>query len=178
MPTQSLDLPADVVRMRRGRVVFPARRPALLVVPLAAVTEIGGVLCLAGGAPIGWFICAAPAVALILTGVLLRPVLELTQEGLIQRQYPFSSLTRWDVIDHFGITRAGNRVILAYRLVEGVAPPRRQPAAALLRAARRPFDGGYFADAMAGDPEMILAALEAYLSDPRLREALPTARRP
>lgn len=157
--------------------MIPARRPALLVVPLAAVTEIGGVLCLLGGAPIGWFICAAPAVALIFTGLILRPVLELTQEGLIQHQYPFSSLTRWDVIHHFGITRAGNRLILAYRLVEGIPAPRRQPAAALLKAAQRPFDGGYFADSMAGDPEEILAVVSGFLAEPERRANLPPARR-
>jgi hypothetical protein len=164
------------LQRRRGRVVFPARRPTLLVVPLAAVTEVGGVLCLLGGAPIGWFICAAPAVALLLTGVVLRPTLELTREGLVQRQYPFSSLTRWEVVDHFGITRAGNRLILGYRLTEGIPPPRRQPAAALLKTAGRPFDGGYFADAMAGDPEEILRVVQAYLNDPELRRSLPAAR--
>lgn len=165
------------LRRRRGRVVFPARRPAILVVPLAAVTEAGGILCLLGGAPIGWFVCAAPVAALLLTGVLLRPVLELSRDGLVQRQYPFSSLTRWEVIDHFGITRAGNRTILAYRLVPGVPPPRRQPAAALLRAAERPFDGGYFADAIAGEPEDLLEVVNAYLADPARRESLPPARR-
>jgi hypothetical protein len=94
----------------------------------------------------------------------------------VQRQYPFSSLTRWEVVDHFGITRAGNRLILGYRLTEGIPPPRRQPAAALLKTAGRPFDGGYFADAMAGDPEEILRVVQAYLNDPELRRSLPAAR--
>ena len=106
-----------------GRVVFRARRPAALVIPLAAVTETAGVLFLLNGATIGWFVCAAPAVALVATGLILRPSLELTREGLLQRQYPFSSLTRWEVIDAMGITRAGNRMVLAYRLVAGI--PRR-----------------------------------------------------
>ncbi|MDQ2960439.1 MAG: hypothetical protein M3R48_05240, partial [Candidatus Dormibacteraeota bacterium] len=118
------------------RVVFTARRPAALVVPLALFTEVAGVLCLLTGATIGWFVIAAPVVALVFTGVLLRPSLELTREGLLQRQYPFSSLTRWEVIEALGITRAGNRTVLAYRLAPGIPPPRRQPAAAMLRAAQ------------------------------------------
>lgn len=168
---------ARVVAARRGRVVFRARRPAALVVPLAAVTEIAGVLFVLNGAPIGWFVCAAPVVALLTTGLVLRPTLELTRDGLLQRQYPFSSLTRWDVIDGVGITRAGNRVVLGYRLVPGIPPPRRQPAAALLRAAGRPFDGGYFVDSLAGSAESILATVERYRDDATLRASLPPARR-
>ena len=159
------------------RVVFRARRPAALVVPLALITEVAGELFIANGAPIGWFVCAAPVFALITTGLILRPTLELTREGLLQRQYPFSSLTRWEVIDAVGLTRAGNRLVLGYRLVEGIPAPRRQPAAALLRAAQRPFDGGYFVDSLAGDPDRILATVEEYRRDRELRDALPPARR-
>lgn len=169
--------PGQALTARRGRVVFAARRPAALVVPLAAVTEVAGILFVLNGATIGWFVCAAPVVALLFTGALLRPTLELTREGLLQRQYPFSSLTRWDVIDGLGITRAGNRIVLGYRLRPGIPPPRRQPAAALLRAAGRPFDGGYFVDSLAGSPASILATVERYRGDSTLRDSLPTARR-
>lgn len=169
--------PAPPAREGRERIVFRARRPAALVLPLATVTEAGGVLCLLNGATIGWFICAAPAVALIATGLVLRPSLELTREGLLQRQYPFSSLTRWEVIEEVGITRAGNRLLLAYRLAPGIPPPRRQPAAAMLRAAQRPYDGGYFVDSLAADPEQILATVEAYRGEPSRRKELPPARR-
>ena len=83
-------------------IIFSARRPAALVYPLAAVTEIGGVLIiLTTHGSIGWFICAAPLIALVVTGALVRPRIELTREGIVQRQYPFSVLTKWDVIDHF-----------------------------------------------------------------------------
>lgn len=166
-----------VISERGGRVVFRARRPAALVFPLALVTVAGGVGCLLAGATIGWFIVAAPLVALLVTALLFRPTLEMTREGLLQRQYPFSSLTRWEVIDSVGITRAGNRVVLGYRLVTGTPPPRRQPAAALLRAAGAPFDGGYFADSLAGKPEDVLATVRSYLDDSTLRERLPPARR-
>jgi hypothetical protein len=166
---------AHLLTLRRGRVVFRARRPALLVVPLALVTEVAGILFVLHGANIGFVVIAAPFAALLFTGALFRPTLELTRDGLVQRQYPFASLTRWEVIDHVGLTRAGNRVILAYRLVAGIPPPRRQPAAALLRASGRPFDGGFFADSLAGRPEEILATVEACLGDPRLRAVLPPA---
>ena len=174
-------LPADpppdsVVRVRRGRVVFKARRPAALVVPFALFTEAAGVAMLAGGIPIAPFVMAAPVVALLLTGLVLRPTLELTREGLVQRQYPFSSLTRWEVIDALAVVRAGNRVILGYRLVPGIPPPRRQPAAALLRAAGSEYDGGWFADAIAGRPEGTLEIVERYRQDPALRESLPPRR--
>ncbi len=165
------------VSTRGGRVIFRARRPAALVIPLAAVTEVAGILCLVAGATIGWFIIAAPLATLLVTGLLFRPALELTREGLLQRQYPFSSLTRWEVIAEVGVTRAGNRVVLGYRLTPGTPPPRRQPAAALLRAAGAPYDGGYFADSLAGDPEAIRGLVDRYLRDPVLRETLPPARR-
>ena len=168
---------AKTTATRRGRVVFRARRPTLLVLPLALLTITAGVVCLLAGATIGWFIVAAPAVALLVTGVLLRPALELTREGLLQRQYPFTSLTRWEVIESMGITRAGNRVLLAYKLIPDIPPPRRQPAAALLRAAGAPFDGGYFADSLAGKPDDLLTIVEMYLRDPVRRQDLPPARR-
>ena len=163
--------------VRHGRVMFKARRPAALVLPLAAVTEIAGIICLIAGATIGWFIVSAPVATLLITALLFRPSLELTREGLLQRQYPFSSLTRWDAIEGVGVTRAGNRIVLAYKLRDGVPPPRRQPAAALLRAAGAAYDGGFFADALAGRSDDILAAVTTYLRDAELRETLPPARR-
>lgn len=141
------------------------------------MTEIGGVICLLIGATIGWFIIAAPLIGLATTAVILRPALELTHEGLVQRQYPYSSLTRWDVIDSVGIARAGNRVILAYKLIPDVPPPRHQPAADMLRAVDAPYDGGWFADSLAGGPDEALAVVKRYLQDPSLREMLPVTRR-
>jgi len=181
-PLPSVDLPADaaadaVVHVRRGRLVFKARRPAALVLPLAIVTEVAGIICLVVGATIGWFIVAAPLVTLLVTALMFRPSLELTRDGLVQRQYPFSSLTRWDAIDHVGITRAGNREILAYKLVGGVPPPRRQPAAAMLRATNQPYDGGFFADALAASSDQVLATIELFLSSPERRAELPESRR-
>ena len=68
--------------------MFRARRPVALVLPLLAVTEIAGVICLLVGATIGWFIMAAPLIGLATTAVVVRPSLELTRDGMILRQYP------------------------------------------------------------------------------------------
>jgi hypothetical protein len=170
------ELPASLT-IRRGRIVFRARRPVALVLPLLAVTELAGVICLLIGATIGWFIIAAPLIGLATTTVVLRPALELTRDGLVQRQYPYSSLTRWDVIAEVGIARAGNRVILAYKLVPGIPPPRHQPAADMLREVSAPYDGGWFADSLAGGPDEALSVVTRYLNDPGLRDMLPVTRR-
>jgi hypothetical protein len=173
---RSPELPPSLV-LRRGKIVFRARRPVALVIPLLAVTETAGVVCLLIGATIGWFIIAAPLVGLGWTAVVLRPALELTRDGLVQRQYPYSSLTRWDVIESVGILRAGNRVILAYKLAPDTPPPRHQPAAAMLRAIDAPYDGGWFADSLAGGPDAALSVVRRYLDEPALREMLPVTRR-
>jgi hypothetical protein len=157
--------------------VFPARRPAALVLPFALVTEIAGIIMIVTEqSSIGWLVCAAPVVTLLVTAV-QRPTLELTREGLLQRQYPFSSLTPWECIEHVGLTRAGNRHILAYRLIEGARPPRRQPAAALLRATHQPYDGGYFSDSIAVAGDVLLTTVDDYLRNPGRRAELPPAPR-
>jgi hypothetical protein len=171
-----VELPPSLV-FRRGKIVFRARRPAALVLPLMAVTEAAGVICLLIGGTIGWFIMAAPLIGLGMTAVVLRPALELTRDGLVQRQYPYSSLTKWTVIDSVGIAKAGNRVILAYKLVDGVPPPRHQPARTMLQEVNSPYDGGWFADSLAGGPDEALAVVRRYLEDPASREMLPETRR-
>ena len=170
------ELPPSLMS-RRGKIVFRARRPVALVLPLMAVTEAAGIVCLVIGATIGWFIIAAPLIGLGMTAVVLRPALELSRDGLVQRQYPYSSLTKWSVIEDVGLARAGNRTILAYKLVDGVPPPRHQPARALLLAVNSPYDGGWFADSLVGGPEAALAVVRRYLDDPAAREALPVTRR-
>jgi hypothetical protein len=170
------ELPPELVA-RRGKIVFRARRPVALVLPLMAVTEVAGIICLLIGGTIGWFIMAAPLVGLGMTAVVIRPALELTRDGLVLRQYPYSSLTRWDVIESVGVIKAGNRVILGYKLVDGIPPPRHQPARTLLLAVNSPYDGGWFADSLAGGPEAARAVVQRYLDDPALRDMLPVTRR-
>jgi hypothetical protein len=171
-----LDLPPELVE-RRGKIVFRARRPVALVLPLMAVTEVAGVICLLIGGTIGWFIMAAPLVGLGMTAVVVRPALELTRDGLILRQYPYSSLTKWDVIESVGVVKAGNRTILGYKLHDGIPPPRHQPARTLLVAVNSPYDGGWFADSLMGGPEAARVVVQRYLDNPALREMLPVTRR-
>jgi hypothetical protein len=175
-PPAPAELPPSLM-LRRGKIVFRARRPVALVLPLMAVTEAAGIICLLIGATIGWFIIAAPLIGLGMTAVVLRPALEVSRDGLVQRQYPYSSLTKWSVIEEVGLARAGNRTILAYKLVDGVPPPRHQPARALLVAVNSPYDGGWFADSLVGGPEEALRVVQRYLEDPAAREMLPVTRR-
>lgn len=179
-PVTATPSPAELppsLMVRRGKIVFRARRPVALVLPLMAVTEAAGIICLLIGATIGWFIIAAPLIGLGMTAVVLRPALELSRDGLVQRQYPYSSLTKWSVIEEVGLARAGNRTILAYKLVDGVPPPRHQPARALLLAINSPYDGGWFADSLVGGPDEALKVVRRYLEDPAAREILPVTRR-
>ena len=57
-------------------------------------------------------------------------------------------------------------MILGYKLVDGIPPPRHQPARTLLLAINSPYDGGWFADSLAGGPEAARAVVQRYLDDP------------
>jgi hypothetical protein len=70
-----------------------------------------------------------------------------------------------------------NLTILAYRLRPGIPPPRRQPAAVMLRAADAPYDGGWFADSLVGKPDEVLGVVMRYLANPALRDELPLTKR-
>src|SRR5439155_20680961 len=137
-------------------VVFRARRPATLVYPLAALTEIAGVICLFAGATIGWFIIAAPVVTLVTTALLFRPSLEINTEGIIQKQHPFVSKLKWGSVAGLSLVDIGNRQILAYKLVDGIPAPKYQPIYRLLKARELPYDGGYFIDVLAEPADKIL----------------------
>lgn len=156
------------------RTIFRSRRPLSLVVPLAGLTETAGILCLVLGASIGWFIVAAPPLTLLLTGAVVRPSLQLTRRGIVQRQYPFSTTTPWDSIEEVTLVHVRGREILAYRLRPDAPPPRRQPVALLLKAEQVPFDGGYFVDALDADPNVVRRNAQACLTDVTRREGLPT----
>ena len=69
------------------------------------------------------------------------------------------------------MTRVGNLTIVAYRLRPGIPPPRRQPAAVMLRAADAPYDGGWFADSLVGKPDEVLGVVERYLGLQAARRA-------
>ena len=142
-------------------VVFRARRPAALVIPLGLMTEAAGVLCLISGATIGWFIMAAPVVTLAVTALLFRPSLEMNLEGIIQKQHPFVSKLKWESVANLGLVELGNRKILAYKLVDGIPAPKYQPIHRLLKAKELPYDGGYFIDVLAAPADQVLKTAQA-----------------
>ena len=145
-------------------VVFRARRPAALVIPLGLITEVAGVLCLLSGATIGWFIMAAPVITLAVTALLFRPSLEMNSEGIIQKQHPFVSKLKWETVANLGVVNIGNRDILAYKLAPGIPAPKYQPIARLLKAKELPYDGGYFIDVLAEPAEKILQTAESMMA--------------
>lgn len=135
---------------------FPARRPPSLVYTLLIVTEAAGIITLLTvHATIGWAMCAAPFFALLVTGAIVRPAIQITPTAIIQRQYPFVATVPFTKIASFHELAAAGRVILAYRLQDGIPPPRQQPVARLLRQHNLPYDGGFFIDTLTSTPKVV-----------------------
>jgi hypothetical protein len=137
-----------------------ARFPWALFLPLAGVTELGGLLLLLSGRTIGWAAIAAPLVGFFAMRGPVRPRFEFLNEGVIFRRSDKSPLLPWDEIAAVALVKAGGRTVLAYRLKPGVAVMKRHPGAGFLRAKGLDFDGGYFVDQMTETPEEILRRFE------------------
>lgn len=143
--------------------VVNARFPWVLFTPLAAVTEVGGVLLLATGRGIGWAAIAAPLVGFLAMRGPVRPRFEFSADGVIFRKSAKSPILPWDEIDDVALLRASGRTVLAYRLKPGVAVLKRHPGAGFLRAKGLDYDGGYFVDQMTSPPEDILTIFKQHL---------------
>jgi hypothetical protein len=137
-----------------------ARFPWALFLPLAGVTEAGGLLLLLSGRSIGWAAIAAPLVGFVAMRGPVRPRFEFTNEGVIFRRSDKSPLLPWDEIAAVSLVKASGRTVLAYRLKPGVAVMKRHPGSGFLRAKGLDFDGGYFVDQMTETPEEILRRFE------------------
>jgi hypothetical protein len=137
-----------------------ARFPWALFLPLAGVTELGGLLLLLSGRSIGWAAIAAPLVGFFAMRGPVRPRFEFSNEGVIFRRSDKSPLLPWDEIAAVSLVKASGRTVLAYRLKPGVAVMKRHPGAGFLRAKGLDFDGGYFVDQMTETPEEILRRFE------------------
>jgi hypothetical protein len=144
-------------------VLVKARFPWALFVPLATVTELGGMLLLLNGRGIGWAALAAPLVGFLAMRGPVRPRFEFLEAGVIFRRSGQSPLLPWDEIAAVALVKAGGRSVLAYRLKPGVAVLKRHPGSGFLRAKGLDFDGGYFVDQMTASPEDILAIFEGHL---------------
>ncbi len=139
-----------------------ARFPWALFLPLAGVTELGGLVLLFSGRSIGWAAIAAPLVGFFAMRGPVRPRFEFTNEGVIFRRSDRSPLLPWDEIAAVSLVKASGRTVLAYRLKPGVAVMKRHPGAGFLRAKGLDFDGGYFVDQMTETPEEILRRFEQH----------------
>jgi hypothetical protein len=144
-------------------VVVNARMPWALFVPLATVTELGGIVLLLAGRGIGWAAVAAPLVGFLTMRGPVRPRFEFMEDGVIFRRSGKSPLLPWDEIAAVALVKAGGRTVLAYRLKPGVAVMKRHPGAGFLRAKGLDFDGGYFVDQMTATPEEILRMFERHV---------------
>jgi hypothetical protein len=143
--------------------VVNARFPWALFLPLAGVTEVGGVVLLLSGRSIGWAAIAAPLVGFFAMRGPVRPRFEFLNEGVIFRRSDKSPLLPWDEIAAVSLVKASGRTVLAYRLKPGVAVMKRHPGAGFLRAKGLDFDGGYFVDQMTETPEEILRRFEQHV---------------
>lgn len=140
-----------------------ARFPWALFLPLAGVTELGGLLLLLSGRSIGWAAIAAPLVGFFAMRGPVRPRFEFTNDGVIFRRSGKSPLLPWDEIAAVSLVKASGRTVLAYRLKPGVAVMKRHPGAGFLRAKGLDFDGGYMVDQMTETPEEILRRFEQHV---------------
>jgi hypothetical protein len=143
--------------------VVNARFPWALFLPLAGVTELGGLLLLLSGRSIGWAAIAAPLVGFLAMRGPVRPRFEFTDDGVIFRRSGKSPLLPWEEIAAVSLVKASGRTVLAYRLKPGVAVMKRHPGAGFLRAKGLDFDGGYMVDQMSATPEEILRRFEQHL---------------
>lgn len=143
--------------------VVNARVAWALFLPLAAVTELGGILLVLSGRGIGWAAVAAPAVGFFAMRGPVRPRFEFTPDGVTFRKSGKSPILPWDEIADVALVRASGRTVLAYRLKPSVTVLKRHPGAGFLRAKGLDFDGGYFVDQMTAEPEEILAIFRRYL---------------
>src|SRR5256885_11292125 len=101
--------------------VVNARLPWALYLPLAGVTELGGLILLLSGHGIGWAAVLAPIIGLLAMRGPVRPRFEFMEEGVIFRRSGKSPLLPWDEIAAVALVKAGGRTVLAYRLKPGVA---------------------------------------------------------
>jgi hypothetical protein len=143
--------------------IVRARLPWVLFLPLAGVTELGGLLLLLSGDGIGWAAILAPLVGFLAMRGPVNPRFEFSSDGVTFRRSGKSPLLPWEEIAHVELVKASGRTVLAYRLKPGVAVMKRHPGAGFLRAKGLDFDGGYFVDQMTASPKEILAIFRRYL---------------
>src|SRR5256885_9693957 len=146
--------------------VVNARLPWALYLPLAGVTELGGLILLLSGHGIGWAAVLAPIIGLLAMRGPVRPRFEFMEEGVIFRRSGKSPLLPWDEIAAVALVKAGGRTVLAYRLKPGVAVMKRHPGAGVFPAQGLDLAGGSFLDPMTTSPPKSLPNLDGHLARP------------
>ena len=148
---------------QRRPLIVDARFPWLLFLPLASLTEVGGLVLLLSGRGIGWAALAAPFVGFLAMRGPVRPRFEFTADGVTFRKSSKSPILPWDEVASVALVKAGGRTVLAYRLRPAVTVLKRHPGAGFLRAKGLDYDGGYFVDQMNAEPEEVLRIFQRYL---------------
>jgi hypothetical protein len=148
---------------QRRPLIVNARFPWVLFLPLASLTEVGGLVLLLSGRGIGWAALAAPLVGFVAMRGPVRPRFEFTADGVTFRKSSKSPILPWDEIAGVALVKGGGRTVLAYRLKPGVTVLKRHPGAGFLRAKGLDYDGGYFVDQMTAEPEEVLRIFQTYL---------------
>jgi hypothetical protein len=149
--------------LQRRPLIVNARFPWVLFLPLASLTELGGLVLLVSGRGIGWAALAAPLVGFLTMRGPVRPRFEFTADGVTFRKSSKSPILPWDEIASVALVKGGGRTVLAYRLKPGVTVLKRHPGAGFLRAKGLDYDGGYFVDQMTANPNEILRIFEGHL---------------
>ena len=145
------------------QLIVNARFPWALFLPLASLTEVGGLVLLLSGRGIGWAALAAPLVGLVAMRGPVRPRFEFTADGVTFRKSSKSPILPWDELASVALVKGGGRTVLAYRLKPGITVLKRHPGAGFLRAKGLDYDGGYFVDQMTAEPEEVLRIFQSYL---------------
>jgi len=149
--------------VRSRPLIVNARFPWVLFLPLASVTELGGVILILSGRGIGWAAIAAPLIGFFTMRGPVRPRFEFTNDGVTFRKSSKSPILPWDEIASVALVKGGGRTVLAYRLKPGVTVLKRHPGGGFLRAKGLDYDGGYFVDQMTVDPNEILLIFQRHL---------------
>src|SRR2546421_12468119 len=107
--------------------VVNARLPWALYLPLAGVTELGGLILLLSGHGIGWAAVLAPIIGLLAMRGPVRPRFGFVEEGGIFRRSGQSPLLPGDAIAPGALVQAGGRRVRAYRLKPSGRAMKRHP---------------------------------------------------
>src|SRR5207237_8389726 len=101
--------------VRSRPLIVNARFPWVLFLPLASITELGGVILILSGRGIGWAAIAAPLIGFFTMRGPVRPRFEFTNAGVTFRKSSNSSILPWVEIARLASAKGGVRPAPVYR---------------------------------------------------------------